>query len=165
MFDLFNMSQSQQDMFQQQQMGYAQQPQMMQGDMFSQGQMQGNMFQQSQMQGNMFQQPYCQPNMYQQPMSYGYDNQMMGYNMQTPRINKASVMQYIQSYVINLTQVPISKVEKIDETPDILRHACVEVGDVSYLQVNKFPIQELGIYVMFYFCKACGKLYIQKDFM
>ena len=147
MLDLFSAAQSQHDMAQQQQKGYPQQGQMMPEQM-----MQGQMMQPQMMQGNM----------YQQPM---YDSQMMGYNMQAPRINRASIMQYIQNYVINLTQVPISKVEKIEETPDVLRHACVEVGDVSYLQANKFPVPELGIYVMFYFCTACGKLYIQKDFM
>lgn len=153
MLDLFSAAQSQHDMAQQQQMGYPQQGQMMQGQMMQGQMMQGDMFQQAQM---------MQSGMYQQPM---YDSQMMGYSMQAPRINRASIMQYIQNYVINLTQVPISKVEKIEETPDVLRHACVEVGDVSYLQANKFPVPELGIYVMFYFCTACGKLYIQKDFM
>ena len=130
------------NLFNNQQMGYNQS-----GDLF-----------------NQTQQIQPQVGYYQQPQ-IGYDcySQMQGYGL--PKLNRSMILQYIQDYVVNLTQVPISRVEKIEETPNMLRHACAEVGDVSYLQMNNFSVPELGINVSFYFCTACGKLYIQKDFM
>ena len=91
------------------------------------------------------------------------DQAMVGYGY--PRVNKAMVLQEIQNYVFNMTRVPVAKVIKLDELDNKFRHACVQVGDVSFLDVNYFPVPMLGINVAFYFCTACGNLYIQKDFM
>ena len=94
---------------------------------------------------------------------------MQDYSMQGqigyPRINKAMIIQELQNYVIMSTQKPISRVIKLEDIEPKFRHACAEVGDVSYLDVNYFPVPQLGINVAFYFCLACGNLYIQKDFM
>lgn len=124
---------------------------------------------QVQMSNNMpYQDPITSGGGYQQPMyqdiSMGYQGQSM-YDMGCPKINKAMILQEIQNYVFNVTKVPVSKVVKLDEIDNQFRHACVQVGDVSFLGINYFPVPALGINVAFYFCTACGSLYIQKDFM
>ena len=108
--------------------------------------------------------PYQDQPMMGMGMGVPYQDQaMMGYGY--PRVNKAMVLQEIQNYVFNMTRVPVAKVIKLDELDNKFRHACVQVGDVSFLDVNYFPVPMLGINVAFYFCTACGNLYIQKDFM
>lgn len=119
---------------------------------------------------NMFYQQYISagvnyPNqMYQEQSMYGMNYQAVN-GVGYPRVNKAMILQEIQNYVFNMTKVPVAKVIKLDELDNKFRHACVQVGDVSFLDVNYFPVPMLGINVAFYFCTACGNLYIQKDFM
>ena len=91
---------------------------------------------------------------------------MMGrvdsYGQVTYRRNE--ILQGLRDYVVNQTGKPISKEEKIEETPELLRHACVECK-VSQLGVCYFTVPEMNLSVPFYFCTACGKLYYLKDFM
>ena len=54
--------------------------------------------------------------------------------------------------------------QKIEDTPDFLRHACAE-AKISRLQRLSFPVYEMGIEVPFYFCLACGKLFYPSNFM
>ena len=107
--------------------------------------------------------------MYGQSMNI-YNQGMNMYNQgmdmcSQPRVNKATIIQAIQDYVVCCTQKPITQVIKIEEIDSKFRHACAEFGDVSFLDVNYFPVPQLGIQVAYYFCLSCGRLYIQKDFM
>lgn len=85
-------------------------------------------------------------------------------NMQPVRYSKQQIIQGLRDYVVNNTQVPINMEVKIDEAPDLLRHACSYAG-VSKLSVNHFYVPEMGIDIPFYFCMACGKLFYYRDFM
>ena len=80
------------------------------------------------------------------------------------RYTRPQIIQVLRDYCTNSTGVYISKEEKIDEAPQLLRHACAEAG-ISQLSMYEFPVQAMGISVPFYFCKACGKLFYMKDFM
>ena len=137
------------------QMGYPMQDYSMQGQM-------GYPMQDYSMQGQM---GYPM----QQPMQSQIGYPMQDYSMQGqmgyPRMNKTMIIQELQNYIVMSTQKPISKVVKLEDIESKFRHACAEVGDVSYLDVNYFPVPQLGINIAFYFCLACGSLYIQKDFM
>lgn len=77
------------------------------------------------------------------------------------RIPKAEVYQAIQTHCCQQTGVPVSIMEKIDEFPDKLRHSCLNTG-VTELQQYTWNVQsEYGVIdVPFYFCKACGKLFV-----
>lgn len=81
------------------------------------------------------------------------------------KYTRQQMLDGLRNYVImaNQGRVPISKEEKIEETPQVLRHACADCG-VSYLQMLTFNIPEAGVQIPFYFCTACGKLYYYKDF-
>ena len=81
------------------------------------------------------------------------------------KYTRAQMLDGLRNYVImcNNGRVPISKEEKLEETPQLLRHACAECG-VSQLQMLTFNIPEAGIQIPFYFCTACGKLFYWKDF-
>lgn len=101
---------------------------------------------------------------------------MPGYGVQQYPVGRVDSMGYVhytrqqmldglRNYVIQNTQgrVPIAREEKLEETPQLLRHACAECG-VSYLQMLQFPIPEMNLVIPFYFCTACGKLFYYKDF-
>ena len=137
------------------QMGYPMQDYSMQGQM-------GYPMQDYSMQGQMGY-PMQQP--MQSRMGYPMQDYSMQGQMGYPRMNKTMIIQELQNYVVMSTQKPISKVVKLEDIESKFRHACAEVGDVSYLDVNYFPVPQLGINIAFYFCLACGSLYIQKDFM
>ena len=116
-------------------------------------------------------------------MQGGYPMQggMVGYPPMTPqypgymagrmdasgyvKYTRAQMLDGLRNYVImcNNGRVPISKEEKLEETPPLLRHACAECG-VSQLQMLTFNIPEAGVQIPFYFCTACGKLFYYKDF-
>ena len=78
--------------------------------------------------------------------------------------NRALVIQCLREYVMSISQVPISAEVKLEEMPQLLKHACYQCG-VSRLPMNTYSVQEFGINIPFYFCKGCGKLYYIKDFM
>ena len=80
-------------------------------------------------------------------------------------INKMIIEQTLMQQVYQNTGVPINKVVKLEEVEPKLRHACSVYGDILALDVNYFPVYELGVSPAFYFCKHCGTLYIQKDYM
>lgn len=108
-----------------------------------------------------------------QPM--GYPGQQIGFGYQPPigRMDYSGYVKYtrpqmldgLRNYVImsNQGKVMISREEKLEETPQLLRHACADCG-ISYLQMLTFNIPEAGVQIPFYFCTACGKLYYYKDF-
>lgn len=103
-------------------------------------------------------------NEYSYEQNQGY-NASQNFGYRPPRITKAMVIQALQDSIVMYTGRPITQVVKVEEIEQKFRHACIEVGDVSYLDLNYFPVPELGIQVGYYFCMACGRLYIQKDFM
>ena len=78
--------------------------------------------------------------------------------------NKAFALDCLRAYVVQLCQVNISSEVKLEETPNLIKHACLPCK-VSRLPVNQYTIPEFGISIPFYFCKGCGKLYYMKDFM
>ena len=152
MDDLFSMAQMQSDMMQQQNMMMQQEMMMQQQEMLMQQQM---MMQQS---PNMM---GMQPNMgmYQQPMGtvdrFGF-----------VKYSRQQYLDMLRNYVITNCQVAISKEQPILETPDNLRHCCVE----SQSKITMLPklwcyIPETNMSIAFYFCRDCGKLFYFKDFM
>lgn len=92
---------------------------------------------------------------------YGFQGRMdaSGY----VKYSRQQMLDGLRNFVIMQTRVPISKEEKLEETPQFLRHACAQCG-VSQLQMLQFNIPEAGISIPFYFCTACGKLFYYKDF-
>lgn len=95
------------------------------------------------------------------PMGYDFMGRMdaSGY----VRYTRQQMLDGLRNYVVMQTGVPISKEEKLPETPQFLRHACAQCG-ISSLQMLTFQIPEAGISIPFYFCTACGKLFYYKDF-
>ena len=190
---LFNqqLGYDQQNMYNQQgvypqQMGYDQQMFGQQGQsMFNQpmyGQQGQQMFgQQVQpMFNQQGQQMFGQQMNYGQQMGYGYNQQgqqmfgqqmdygqqmSYGYNQKPIKYSRMQIINGMRDFVLARTGVCVSKEQKIEDCPDLLRHACVEVGDISQLQRNNFDIPEMGLSIPIYFCTACGKLYYYKDFM
>lgn len=123
----------------------------------------------------MMPQDACMMPGFQDQGMFGVAPGMCGYGYQPPvgRMDYSGFVKYtrqqmldgLRNYVImcNQGRIAISKEEKIDETPQLLRHACAECG-VSHLQMLMFNIPEAGIQIPFYFCTACGKLFYYKDF-
>lgn len=152
MDDLFSMAQMQSDMMQQQNMMMQQEMMMQQQEMLMQQQM---MMQQS-------------PNMIGMQPNMGMCQQPMG-TIDRFGFIKYSRQQYLdilRNYVIINCQVAISKEQPILETPDNLRHCCVE----SQSKITMLPklwcyIPETNMSIAFYFCRDCGKLFYFKDFM
>lgn len=103
-------------------------------------------------------------------MQQGYDNYGMqqgycGYDMQGQyqrKYNKAEIRQGLIDYLSSLG-VNITKVEMIEDEPNVLRHACEPVG-VSGLTFSLFPVmQPFGVVqVKYWCCTACGKLFVSK---
>ena len=152
MDDLFSMAQMQSDMMQQQNMMMQQEMMMQQQEMLMQQQM---MMQQS---PNMM---GMQPNMgmYQQPMGtvdrFGF-----------VKYSRQQYLDILRNYVITNCQVAISKEQPILETPDNLRHCCVESqSKITILPKLWCYIPETNMSIAFYFCRDCGKLFYFKDFM
>lgn len=80
-------------------------------------------------------------------------------------MNKMMIEQALVQQVYQNTGAPINKIVKLEEVENKLRHACSVYGDILALDVNYFPVYDLGVSPAFYFCKCCGTLYIQKDYM
>lgn len=157
MDDLFSMAQMQSDMMQQQNMMMQQEMMMQQQEMLMQQQM---MMQQSPnmmgMQPNMMN---SQMGIYQQPIGtvdrFGF-----------VKYSRQQYLDILRNYVITNCQVAISKEQPILETPDNLRHCCVE----SQFKITMLPklwcyVPETNMSIAFYFCRDCGKLFYFKDFM
>lgn len=87
---------------------------------------------------------------------YAYDDGVIKYS-------KAQVYQGIRDYVYANTGVYVQKEEKIEEMPNLLRHACAGTG-VTGLMPCFFQIPDTNMTVQFYFCTMCGKLYLPKEF-
>lgn len=79
-------------------------------------------------------------------------------------MNKTMIEQALAQQVYQNTGVPINKVVKVEDIENKLRHACSTFGDILALDVNYFPIYDLGVSPAFYFCNCCGTLYIQKHY-
>lgn len=88
---------------------------------------------------------------------------MYVFNEGETKYSKAQIYQGIREYILANTGMYVQKEEKIDELPNLLRHACAGVGVVG-LAAYYFTIPETTVQVPFYFCNACGKLYLPKEF-
>ena len=81
-----------------------------------------------------------------------------------PRIHKKQALELLRYDLQTTTGCRIMKETKIDETPNLLRHCCVQCG-ISQLPKNDYPIPAIGVSVPYYFCRCCGSLYIYDEFM
>ena len=80
------------------------------------------------------------------------------------RYTKTEVYDSIKSYCCTNSS-GVSDMVKLDETPDVIKHSCVQTG-VTFLQslVWNVPIpEEYYIQVPFYYCSCCGKLYVKNN--
>lgn len=77
---------------------------------------------------------------------------------------KAQYLVGLRNYVFNLTGVAITKEERLDDVPQLLRHACA-AAKISKLAQCYFQVPETGVSIPFFFCLACGKLYYPRDFV
>lgn len=70
----------------------------------------------------------------------------------------------LRQYVYRNTGIwPQSEI-KVEDLPDMWRHACAQAGVVQ-LPKCAFYVPETGVTVYFYFCSACGRLFYCPDFM
>lgn len=95
---------------------------------------------------------------YTQP---GYNQ--MGYGYQQPRITKGMVIQDIRAGVVNCTGVMVSREERLDDAPAVLRHCCAEAGGITYLQPIPYTVPMLGLQFGVFFCPKCGKLFYPRE--
>ena len=77
---------------------------------------------------------------------------------------RSQYIEGLRAYVINSSGIQISSEERIEESPNLLRHACA-VSRISMLPICYFNVPETGVQIPFYFCMSCGKLFYVKDFM
>jgi hypothetical protein len=70
--------------------------------------------------------------------------------------SKSGVYQYLGFYVQRQTNIAVSKIEKIEEQPQTVRHACLKNG-VCFLPLNQIQlnIRDRALYLTYYFCTAC----------
>ena len=114
----------------------------------------------------MAQQNMIQQQMYSQPMNMQYSAYNQGMNYSVPKLTKGQIIDNLSGYVYNQTGVLVSKVEKIEEMPQTLRHSCVYTGVIT---LNKFTYSYASpqgyVDLPFFFCDKCGKLYYCPDYL
>lgn len=84
------------------------------------------------------------------------------------KYTKQEYLEGLRNYIIRSCnfQVVITKEEKIEDTPQRLRHCCAESkSKIVMLDMLMFSVPETGMNIPFYFCRDCGKLFYYKDFM
>lgn len=116
--------------------------------------------------------PYNTGDIYGNPMmqqGYGYQpQQIIGRvdQLGMTRYSRGQILQGLRDFVNmnNGKNMLVSKEEKLDDVPRMLRHACAE-AKITNLSQCSFNIPEMGISVPFYFCTACGKLFYPREFM
>ena len=93
---------------------------------------------------------------------YMQNNSMYQQQVQLPKYNKAQILQGLQDGLLKCG-INITKVEQIEEEPQVLRHACSPRG-ISGLPCTIFPvIQPTGVMqVKYWCCPACGKVFVSK---
>lgn len=104
----------------------------------------------------------------QQNGFYGQCNQF-GQQMQSVqpvRLSKGAIYQMVQDYCYSQTGVAVSKLEKIEECPSSVRHACLN-GGIQFLPQYYLTIPSANgnIVVYYYFCQCCGKLFVYDEFI
>ena len=116
------------------------------------------MMQQMMLNQNQMSQQAFQEQMYQQ--------QMFGYNTGIPKLSRGQIIDNLSGYVYSQCGIYVSRVEKIDEIPQALRHSCVATG-ISYLQqlFYSYPSPSGMVTLPFFFCNKCGKLYYCPDYI
>lgn len=80
------------------------------------------------------------------------------------RFSKAEIYEAIACDCFNKTGVQVSTIVKLEECPSSLRHSCFATGVIALPQyLWQVPSEYGDIYVPYYFCPQCGKLYIEKN--
>lgn len=90
------------------------------------------------------------------------ENQNYGYS--NIRLTKGMVLSELRTYVSSSTNTCISKEERLEETPNTLRHACA-YNKVSFLPIMYFNLPAFNFSTPYFYCSCCGKLYYPKDFL
>ena len=89
-----------------------------------------------------------------------YDNQ----GSQQPCMTKTALLEWVKNYVQNGTGVFVTKVEKVDDLPQTIRHSCHLTGVCLINRATMYiPVGTYAVEVPYCFCTACGKLYVPKD--
>lgn len=94
-------------------------------------------------------------------MEYNFYGRQVG----VCKIPKNQVYRYIADEVTRVTRVPVTKINKIQEVPNALRHSCPRTG-IVFLQKFEYsvPTPSGVILVPYYFCSMCGTLFIYSEF-
>lgn len=81
------------------------------------------------------------------------------------KIPKNQVYRYIADEATRVTRVPVTKINKIQEVPNTMRHSCPRTG-IVFLQKFEYsvPTPTGVISVPYYFCSMCGTLFIYSEF-
>lgn len=112
-----------------------------------------------------------QEQMMQQPFDYGMAQNQMGYGMQgqcsgIPKLTKGQVLENMALFIYQNTKVSVTKMEKIEEIPLSLRHACTQRGVCKLEKFTyQYPTQMGMVSVPFFFCSSCGKMYYCTDYI
>ena len=82
------------------------------------------------------------------------------------RVSKAEITDRILNAIQIKHNFAINKVIDIGETPDVIRHSCIETG-ISILerQTIIIPMEHRGIEIPYYICPVCCSLYICKEYI
>ena len=76
-----------------------------------------------------------------------------------PKIHKKQALEMLRYELQTTTGCYITKEYKIEETPNMVRHCCVQSG-ISQLPKYEYPVPALGVTIPYYFCKSCGTLFL-----
>ena len=88
-----------------------------------------------------------QNNMMMQNQMYAQQDMFGGYSYDrygTPRVTHRAALDMLRNYVVQQTGCYIQKEKKIEEAPQEIRHACMNIG-VTKLPIQYFVLQEVGI--------------------
>ena len=89
-----------------------------------------------------------------------YDNQWS----QQSRMSKTTILEGLKNSVQNSTGVFVTKVERIDDLPQTIRHSCHLTGVCLLNRATMYiPIGNTAVEVPYCFCNVCGTLYVPKD--
>ena len=127
--------------------------------------MQANINQMAMQQNQMAMQQNQMMNMQQMSVQ---QNQMQTMVMQgTRHLTRGEIVNDMSMFATRNTGVVVSKVVKLDEMPNTLRHACTYAGVTELPQYTYQYMSEYGsaITVPFFFCPKCGKLFYDSDYL
>lgn len=80
------------------------------------------------------------------------------------RYTRTQVVEAIANYCANYSGKMISQIVNIEETPDNIRHSCIDTG-ITFLPKMEWsvPCEDIpNLTLPFYFCSCCGKLFVYR---